>query len=983
MRKEGIKMLKRIMMIIGVFLITGFANGESVSKNLVKNGNFEKGRGYDSASPAHWLRIRSTKDTAYRDFQSPYKGEASLTVKNVSGKGWQIIQQKLEYKPDTSYQVTFYGKTNETEEMLSGIVNIGGDEILTMGTFGHCFFDSKEWQKYSFTFRTPAEPNQNIFIRIASYPYDVEKGQIWVDEVCVLPIGKGEMARHEEPRLVPTGAVNIFNTTVSFNPGERKEWKISLPKVKDKEVILELKARLHTDKFLVGGGTGALKISVNKTPLDVKNLSHGKASYTFADGRTQSTYRVSGFTLTYASDFVPMTKDCRYYPVDLPGHNPYLFRFRITDLVKEGTNTISMHNAARVRNPMVIAYAIITLEDKEGKGDLLARKPPEKKEANLPYIAPKRVTKTPYKIEMTEGGGLKLSLKGSTYIVTSSYSLIPGWAKLGEKKSSNFNNLKIERNLLLAETASFSLKREITEEKEGIEIADTLTNKTDENLPVMVRHQTNIPEVTEFRLGGLINYLKRAFSSEPKNPTTICITSKGSLGFLPLDDVFRVHIRNFAVNNFYGIADNNLVIKPKGSITLKFGVFPSEEKDYYSQINIMRRHLGVNFEIDGPQIFAAFRSPEAVWSYTGEKFPITTATPDKDIRKQILNKGAKFVCVGSGGGIAFPQYKGAHPFGNAWLYVVNPQRFKSFVDRIKKAVPEVKTTIYFNCFLSNKDGDSEKYSESRSLNIDGSQAGYGKYPIFNPTSGSAYGKMQAKIIDIILDEIGADGIYWDESEYSTVYYHYGKPWDGVSADIDPVSHKIKRLKSSVILITQPWRTSQIEKILNKKKVLIANFPPTTITMLKYKFPRFTETGSITHCYTTHLYTPIGLGDHMTEKNEKDAYRKMIEFLDYGSLYYWYYEGIWAPYPTLTSYMFPTTPVEIHSGYILGKERIITKKSGYFSFGDNSEADAHLFDEEGKEIKRDISSVKRDGKTYYKVELGEFESCVLIKKGRGK
>ena len=36
-----------------------------------------------------------------------------------------------------------------------------------------------------------------------------------------------------------------------------------------------------------------------------------------------------------------------------------------------------------------------------------------------------------------------------------------------------------------------------------------------------------------------------------------------------------------------------------------------------------------------------------------------------------------------------------------------------------------------------------------------------------------------------------------------------------------------------------------------------------------------------------LYSPIALGDHLTERSEQDAYRVMLRALDFGCVYYWY------------------------------------------------------------------------------------------------
>ena len=69
---------------------------------------------------------------------------------------------------------------------------------------------------------------------------------------------------------------------------------------------------------------------------------------------------------------------------------------------------------------------------------------------------------------------------------------------------------------------------------------------------------------------------------------------------------------------------------------------------------------------------------------------------------------------------------------------------------------------------------------------------------------------------------------------------------------------------------------------------------------------------------------------MTERSEVDAYHVMLRALDYGCVYYWYNDLLVIPtHPQLTHYMFPITPVELHEGYIIGQERIITNRSGLF------------------------------------------------------
>lgn len=602
----------------------------------------------------------------------------------------------------------------------------------------------------------------------------------------------------------------------------------------------------------------------------------------------------------------------------------------------------------------------------------------------LSYIEPKQVGGFKYRAGMKETGAIEVGLKESEYTITSEFSLPDGsWARLNRDGTENFKDVKTKEGKFTGETDYFVIERSIKRHKECIEVVDRIKNKTDQLLPLMIRHKTVIPDAKEHYLGGLRIYLKRGISTEPANPTTIVITEQGSIGILPLNDVFRVHVRNFISKNIYGIADNELVIRPKTEYEARWAVFLTEDKDYFLIINAIRRFLDTNFTIPGSFCFFTPRGkdkkiPESWLNQFKPSVFVNSDMSQDEMKTYFTNKNAYFIVF------SFNRTANELEAQDRSYYSENPAILpfiKDIIKRIKQAYPDGKILPYYHSFINTEKNAKEKYKDSAILLSDGTQACYGKpnLPLFFPTLENSFGKVCEKQIDEYLDIFGADGIYWDEFEYSSVKYHYGEPHDGWSADIDPRTHRIIRLKSSVTLLTQPWRVKMAEKILNKKKLLVINGHPHTETIMKYKVPRFVETGSISNCARAHLFTPIALGDHLTERSEKDCYRKMLEALDYGCVYYWYYYLVWPEYPTLTSYMFPITPIEINKGYIIGKERIITKISGYFGWGDKSEAEAHYFDSEGREIKKETEKIEKDGKIYYKVVLGEYESCVLVRK----
>jgi hypothetical protein len=162
---------------------------------------------------------------------------------------------------------------------------------------------------------------------------------------------------------------------------------------------------------------------------------------------------------------------------------------------------------------------------------------------------------------------------------------------------------------------------------------------------------------------------------------------------------------------------------------------------------------------------------------------------------------------------------------------------------------------------------------------------------------------------------------------------------------------------------------------------VANGQPHTQTMTRLHFPRFVETGSISHCATATLYSPIALGDHLTERSQVDAYHVMLRALDFGCLYYWYNDLTVIPtHPQLTHYMFPITPLELHEGYIIGQERIITNRSGLFGWDDTSRHEVHVFDDQGREVAGfKAATVVRDGMTLSELRLPEDYSAAIVRR----
>lgn len=726
---------------------------------------------------------------------------------------------------------------------------------------------------------------------------------------------------------------------VELKPKAKQTFKFSAtPPPAGKEAVLALKARMDTPK--VAGYTQALRLTLNGTPLDGKRLLNKPLETKGRDGRVHRLVAVDRFTTYYAPDFT--SADASSYAI--AGVKTGEFELRVTDLLRDGENQLVVENACA---PNVTRSLIAA----NGSVRFGAPPPPPKPKAGpptgaLPVCAPVKEPKTAYAVRELPGAKLMVEVVGEQFNLESRFSTPAGkW----ERGSNPF----------------FEHSRRVERQAEAIVIRDTFKNLTGENLPLMQRHAAALSSpLKQIWLAGLSPAGLIGTSSAPENPTTFGVNGKAGLGLLPLNDEFQVHVSNYASDGLLGLADNQFVLPPGKTYTAEWAVVPIARPDNFDFINAARRLLDANFTLR--YCFAFLRGG-----------PLTEKRTDEEILNFIKFKSANLLC----NSIMYPTYKGHYTHGMAFQ-MVSHDSYKRYVERVRRLAPQAKSCVYFHCFINAEEDAAKKFPEARVLRSDGSHADYGQpfYGIFFPTENNAYGRAIRRNVDLILDDIKADGVYWDELEYSAYAYHFGEPWDGCSADIDPKTMKIRRLKSSVTLLSQPWRVALIKEIMARGP-FIANGQPHTRTVARLKFPRFVETGSGSNCTRAQLHSPIALGDHLTERSEEDAYRNMVAALNYGCVSHWYSDMQVIPaYETITKFMYPITPIELHEGYIIGKERILSNRSGLFGWGDASQHEVHVYDDTGREVPGfKAPTVKRDGATFTELRIAEGWSAAIVRK----
>lgn len=798
----------------------------------------------------------------------------------------------------------------------------------------------------------PGEVMQNQLMSLLTTPWKLRDPDRLVD--AALADSNGNIDPTKLPQ--PAEALTEIRTIES---GDTLELSLTTPKTIQEVKELILHAGLITPQ--AAGGTSAMKVFLNNKELTLeRSRNRGE---TFELGVLDvSTFARDSWYVLYGPDFNPPPEDSPYAVRSL---NPFEFRFDVSDLwLQNGENILRIEHSGSEAYQMQVQVAVAPQLSPK-------RIPPPLRPAPtgaIPTYAPEPPLKAG---ELTgallPGGAVEVSLAGKKWIVRSAFSTPdPAWALLGEEHAEGWVKEEKTPHGFMAATEGFELRRTLKVQRDHVTVYDTLRNLSGEDVPILIQHEAPIggSQRESVWLGGR-NYVAEEMTvDEGENPTSLALTSDGGLGLLSEDDIMRAQANNFYNADNIGIGNDRFVLAAGKEVTLEFSIYPIERPDRFLFVNRVRQNWGVNRTIPGCIVILGSQN-----HYPGK-------ANKKERAAYLENKNAAI-------GITDPEYVNGQAIHGNRYREISQEPTQVFHRNLRESRPEMKIIPYFHSFISNGKNDRETFANDAILTADGRQITYGNsdaYPLFAPVEGGAFARLQDELIQERFDELSPDGIYWDEYNYSQAKYQFSpNVWDGVSGDIDPRTHRLRRKISNVALLTQPWREKAAKEIM-KRGILIGNGQPITRTFTQLKFPRFIETGSLSNLVKGQLGDPIALGDHLTEKNERDCYRDMVKGLDYGTVYSWYSPNIVATHPTLTHYMFPVTPLALGEGYLIAEERILTNRSGFFGWRDNSDFTAHVFDARGLETNDiQIPKVERDGFTFAEVRIPEGYSVALVRK----
>jgi hypothetical protein len=533
-------------------------------------------------------------------------------------------------------------------------------------------------------------------------------------------------------------------------------------------------------------------------------------------------------------------------------------------------------------------------------------------------------------------------------------------------------------------------------------VKDTITNKTAEPIGILVRNCLRPPAgaFSDCHVAGypsLGNVTDRAIKT---NPTLFLSRPGRGLGLVALDDVLIVQsLATVRLPRAPGpstgpgadrtgrspssstgratLHSDTFALDQHASYTLEWAVYPMATGDYYDFINQVRRDEGRNGAVDGGLGFIS-RGP-------GDRRGVPS-------RESVELRNLKYGIIHC---LSFAtDDPGVSIEGIEFIDFPKERRqLKEQIAAIRQAYPGLKITFHIAHSLYATNRPDQRFADSRVIDAAGRQTVYTANPgsyfskerfdqgwnwyIYYPTLDNSFGRAMLQSVDVMLDEIGADGPFLDGFMWGYGGELTYDRWDGHTAQIDPRTKRIVRRMGSVLLLSQDALVAYCRKVRDRGGVVIANNSVITRTIGRENY--------ILHdreCFAgpeVHLAaTPLALSLPASIRSEPDIHRDVLDKLRWGNLYVYYEEGQ-LTHASVPAQMYPITFEEIHAGYVKGRERLVTMHAG--AYGWPSDRDLHCayrYDARGVGIAHEyLTTVDATG-VRTQVDLAK-EQCAVVKR----
>ena len=507
-----------------------------------------------------------------------------------------------------------------------------------------------------------------------------------------------------------------------------------------------------------------------------------------------------------------------------------------------------------------------------------------------------------------------------------------------------------------------------------------------------------------------------AVAGTPKNPTLFLQSKKQpghGMGVTAESDWLRLLMWARVVGGVAEIYSENTALPPNGALDFELTITPvTDGGSYWGFINRVRERWGLNESGVPYPIF---------WNYTRTQ---EGDTLEERLKNAIGHLGPIVITHGGWARLtgdsrivragrypklpeSAPRTPGPCPDLDLDAFLTFQHReaywkqYRIDVERIHRACPEVRViklmhpamevaykpfkhrSPYAACEIATAKGECFEDSHySRAHLGDAVRQGWGVL-YYCPRPGSRYLAALLRDTRRAMDECGGDGIYFDEFSWGGAKrgysrYDYGR-WDGCSADLDKAG-KVVRLKADNAHIAEVSQLEIVREVLVRDKLFLGNGTGVLRSVTQLPVARFTEGGN-GHGKMAggHLSNvPLILGNFGNSKTRKGVFENVKECLEIGCIYSPMAVNLLLQGPdNFVCKLYPITVRKLGAGTILGKERLITSKSGVFEWpGKQARARMYVYDSNGDLKSKDLATLTA-GENRIEVTPGELVIAELV------
>ncbi len=736
-----------------------------------------------------------------------------------------------------------------------------------------------------------------------------------------------------------------------------------------RQIRLALDVRF--DWKTLGGYTGGMSLNINGRKVEGRRLLNKPLKCRLRNGTilNWSSEDSASYIIMYAGRFSDEIKTNRHYIYGIldAEQDPFRFVFDLAGLtVHNQENVIEIHALHSV--DLVVANLIIEYDEQALPriNDTAALVTPAPAGPLTDYSW-RRKNHPPPRFRQAGQDTIDMEFQGKLYNLKSRFSLPEGKWQTGGLA----DNIRQQSDKVLTESmdcGSYRVQRRFEIHPGRIKVHETFSNSGNQVIGVIFEHTLRLPDnPSKILRAGRETELARCSSSS--NPSIVAIMEKQTAGLVAEDDIFRNQHYLQRSEGELLIGNHSLGLAPGAQHTLEWSIFFLESASYYDFVNEVREVWGSNFTWQGP---LAFPRSEKITDWNADRVTpnfIRRYLEENPVRLVMTHLATSPIVSRANSTPERPWigHGTAIPLFDWWC-----GRTAILVNTLKEVAPEVEVYAYLHKNLCSEPGYAEKYRDSVALNRGGEKQLSGQLGLFQPTLNNSYGKALAEVYRYIVKELGAH-LYVDEICLSVTAAAPYPEWDHCTVEINPFNHQMVRKLSMPNLLIRPWLEEMVAFLKEHNRKLLANGPPATRTLQNHHFQHFVEAGAgESGLICAHLSTPLAWQGYVIGL---PAYRYFQESLNHGALTLTW-SGVW------NDHLFPFTPKALGPGYLIGEERIVTRISGLFGWGDDSEIEVKMYDGNGIPVKG-IAVAKKElnGIFAYEIRMPSDHVAVLIRRNK--